>query len=130
MTFLAALRRDRVDAPWVLDGPINGEAFRLYVETELVKTLKPGDIVVLDNIGRHKGEAVRDIVRVAAQSSSCRPTAPTSIRWSKVRQLKHFMRRAARRSVEAVHNAIAQTLSQITPNECHNYIENAGYEST
>src|ERR1700730_667325 len=49
--WLAALRRDRIDAPWVLDGPINGEAFKTYVRNELLKTLKPGDIVVLDNLG-------------------------------------------------------------------------------
>ncbi len=59
MTFLAALRHDRIDAPFVLDGPINGEAFRLYVETQLIPTLKPGDVVVLDNLGSHKGKAVR-----------------------------------------------------------------------
>src|SRR6202023_3076195 len=55
MTFLAALRHDRFAAPWVLDGPINGEAFKTYVRNELLKTLKPGDIVVLDNLGSHKG---------------------------------------------------------------------------
>ncbi|MBB6414385.1 hypothetical protein HNQ71_007095 [Mesorhizobium sangaii] len=62
MTFIAALRHDRVEAPWVIDGPINAQAFRVYVETELIKTLKPGDI---DNLGSHKGQAVRDIVRAA-----------------------------------------------------------------
>ena len=65
MTFLAALRRDRIDAPWVLDGPINGEAFKTYVRNELLKTLKPGDIVVLDNLGSHKGKAVRNMIRNA-----------------------------------------------------------------
>ena len=65
MTFLAALRRDRIDAPWVLDGPINGEAFKTYVRNELLKTLKPGDIVVLDTLGSHKGKAVRNMIRNA-----------------------------------------------------------------
>ena len=65
MTFLAALRHDRVDAPWLIDGPINGERFRLYVEKVLVPTLKPGDIVVMDNLGSHKGKAVRRAIRVA-----------------------------------------------------------------
>jgi transposase len=59
---LAALRRDRI---WVFNGPINGEAFKTYVRNELLKTLKAGDIVVLDNLGSHKGKAVRKMIRIA-----------------------------------------------------------------
>jgi hypothetical protein len=55
MTFLAALRHDRIDAPWLLDGPINGEKFQIYVEKLLVPTLRPGDIVIMDNLGSHSG---------------------------------------------------------------------------
>ena len=58
-TFLAALRNDRIDAPCLFDGPINGERFRAYVEQFLAPTLKPGDVVILDNLGSHKGKAVR-----------------------------------------------------------------------
>lgn len=65
MTFLAALRRDRVDAPWLIDGPINGERFLLYVEKVLAPTLQPGDIVIMDNLGSHKGKAVRRAIRAA-----------------------------------------------------------------
>jgi len=65
MTFLAALRHDRIDAPWVVDGPINGELFQLYVRQILVPTLTPGDIVVLDNLGSHKSHAVRNAIRAA-----------------------------------------------------------------
>ena len=65
MTFLAALRCDRVEAPWLIDGPINGERFRLYVEKVLVHTLKPGDIVIMDNLGSHKSKAVRRAIRAA-----------------------------------------------------------------
>lgn len=64
-TFLAALRQDRIDAPWVLDGPIYGETFRTYVEKVLVPTLGPGDIVIMDNLGSHKGKAVRQLIRSA-----------------------------------------------------------------
>ena len=64
-TFLAALRHDRVDAPWLFDGPINGERFLLYVEQVLAPTLQPGDIVVMDNLGSHKGKAVRRAIRKA-----------------------------------------------------------------
>ena len=84
MTFIAALRYDRLDAPLVIDGPINGESFAAYVEQVLVPTLKQGDIVVLDNLGSHKGAAVRLMIRaVGARCSSCRPTAPISIRSSR-----------------------------------------------
>ena len=62
-TFLAALRNDRIDAPCLFDGPINGERFRAYVEQFLTPTLKPGDVVILDNLGSHKGKAVRKAIR-------------------------------------------------------------------
>ncbi len=64
-TFLAALRHDRIEAPWIIDGPINGERFRSYVEKTLVPTLKPDDIVIMDNLGSHKGKAVRQAIRQA-----------------------------------------------------------------
>ena len=82
MTFLAALRQDRVEAPWLIDGPINGERFLVYVEKVLMPTLKPGDIVVMDNLGSHKSKAVRRAIRQAGARlfSSCRNTHPTSIR--------------------------------------------------
>jgi hypothetical protein len=87
MTFLAALRHDRITAPCVIDGPINGESFRAYVAQLLVPTLQPGDIVVMDNLGSHKGPAIRRAIRAAgARSSSCRPIAPTSIRSSRSSQ--------------------------------------------
>jgi putative transposase len=65
MTFLAALRCDRIEAPCVFDGPINGERFRLYVETMLVPTLREGDIVIRDNLGSHRGKAIRQAIRIA-----------------------------------------------------------------
>lgn len=132
MTFIAALRHDRVEAPWVLNGPIDSEAFQAYIETQLVKTLKPGDIVVLDNLGSHKGAMVRNIVRAAGARLFFLP--PYSPDLNPIEQLfaklKHWMRRAAQRSVEAVHNAIASVLDAVTPTECKNYVENAGYKST
>ena len=63
LTFLAALRCNRIDAPCVIDGPINGTSFRAYVEQFLVPTLKPGDVVILDNLGSHKGKVVRRAIR-------------------------------------------------------------------
>src|SRR5437879_13313037 len=64
-TFVAALRHDRIEAPWLLEGPIDGESFRIYVEKVLVPTLRPGDIVIMDNLGSHKGKAVRQLIRAA-----------------------------------------------------------------
>src|SRR5215470_16139381 len=61
-TFVAALRHDRIEAPWLLEGPIDGESFRIYLENVLVPTLKPGDIVILDNLGSHRGKAVRQLI--------------------------------------------------------------------
>ena len=84
MTFLAALRHDRIDAPWVVDGPINGELFRLYVEKVLIPTLKPGDIVILDNLGSHKSKAVRAAIRAAgARLFFLPPYSPISTRSSR-----------------------------------------------
>jgi hypothetical protein len=80
-TFLAALRNDRIEAPCVFDGPINGERFLAYVEQFLVPTLKPNDIVVLDNLGSHKGKAVRSAIKAAGGVCCFFPnTRPTSIR--------------------------------------------------
>ena len=65
MTFLAALRHDRIEAPWFIEGPIDGESFRTYVAKVLLPTLRPGDIVVMDNLGSHRSKAVRQIIRSA-----------------------------------------------------------------
>ena len=65
MTFLAALRCDRIEAPWFLEGPIDGDSFRLYVEKVLLPSLRPGDIVIMDNLGSHKSKAVRQLIRAA-----------------------------------------------------------------
>jgi hypothetical protein len=83
-TFLAALRNDRIDAPCLFDGPINGERFHAYVEQVLVPTLKPGDVVILDNLGSHKGKAVRKAIRnVGARLVFLPKYSPTSIRSSR-----------------------------------------------
>ena len=131
MTFLAALRHDRIDAPWVFDGPINGEAFRTYVETELVHTLAPGDIVVMDNLGSHKGRAVRKAIRGAGAHLLFLP--PYSPDLNPIEQvfakLKHLLRKAAERTVEATWKRIGALLDQFSPDECANYLVNSGYAS-
>jgi transposase len=132
MTFLAALRHDRIDAPWVLNGPINGEAFKTYVRNELLKILKPGDIVVLDNLGSHKGKAVRKMIREAGAHLMFLP--PYSPDLNPIEQvfakIKHLMRRAMERTVEAAQDRLVSVLDTITPNECANYFSGAGYAAT
>ena len=84
LTFLAALRCDGLAAPCVIDGPINGVSFRAYVEQVLVPVLAPGDIVVMDNLGSHKGRAVRAAGQPRPETaSSCPPTRQTSIQSSR-----------------------------------------------
>ena len=77
MTFVASLRHDRIEAPWLIDGPINGEGFRTYVEKALVPTLKPGDLVIMDNLGSHKGKGFAEPSAQPGQSCSfCLNTHP------------------------------------------------------
>lgn len=130
MTFLAALRHDRIDAPWVLDGPINGEIFRTYVERVLVPSLTPGDIVIMDNLGSHKGKMVRQAIQSAHAKLFFLPKYSPDL--NPIEQvfakLKHLLRASAPRTVEAVWPAIGKALDAFTPDECANYIKNAGYE--
>lgn len=130
-TFLAALRHDRIDAPWVLDGPIDGESFRTYVEKVLVPALKPGDIVIMDNLGSHKGKAVRQLIRSAGAKLIFLPKYSPDL--NPIEQvfakLKHLLRKRAARTIDAVWAAIGQLLQAFTPHECANYLQNAGYAS-
>jgi transposase len=131
LTFLAALRYDRIEAPCVIDGPINGESFRAYVEQVLVPTLKPGDIVIIDNLGSHKGKAVRRLIRATGAKLFFLP--PYSPDLNPIEQvfakLKTLLRKAAERTIEATWQRIGTLLSAFTPQECANYLVNAGYAS-
>ncbi|HME86700.1 MAG TPA: IS630 family transposase [Roseiarcus sp.] len=130
-TFLAALRNDRIDAPCLFDGPINGERFRAYVEQFLVPTLKPGDVVILDNLGSHKGKAVRTAIRgVGARLVFLPKYSPDLNPIEQVfAKLKNFVRKHAPRTFDAVSAAIADGLKTLTPRECANYLAHAGYAS-
>jgi transposase len=131
-TFIAALRYDRVEAPWVLDGPINGESFRTYVETQLVANLKPGDIVVMDNLGSHKGKLVRQAIREAGAKLLFLPKYSPDL--NPIEQffakLKHWLRQAAARSFDELTHAIKHILEHTQPKECSNFFANAGYDRT
>jgi transposase len=132
MTFVAALRHDRIDAPWLLDGPINGAKFRLYVEKVLVPTLRGNELVIMDNLGSHKSRAVRQAIRRAGARLFLLPKYSPDL--NPIEQvfakLKHLLRNAAARTREAVCTAIGQLLDTYTPEECRNYFRNSGYGST
>ena len=124
MTFLAALRHDRIAAPSVIDGPINGESFRAYVEQVLVPTLQPGDIVVMDNLGSHKGIAIRKAIRaVDARLVFLPPYSPDLNPIEQVfAKLKILLRKAEERTIEGVWRRIGSLLQHFTPQECANYL--------
>jgi len=131
-TFIAALRHDRIEAPCLFDGPINGEIFRAYVEQALVPTLQPNDIVVADNLGSHKGKAIRTAIRKAGAHLLFLPKYSPDL--NPIEQLfaklKTLLRKAQARSLDAVSHAIARILTACSPKECANYLRNAGYAST
>jgi putative transposase len=131
MTFLGALRCDRLTAPCVFDGPINGACFRAYVHQQLVPVLRPGDIVVMDNLGSHKSVAVRQAIQAAGARLWFLP--PYSPDLNPIEQafakIKHWMRHAQRRSVTEISNYLGTLIETIKPTECANYIANAGYAS-
>jgi transposase len=130
-TFVAALRSTALTAPCVIDGPMNGNAFLAYVEQILAPTLKPGDIVILDNLRAHKVAGVREAIEATGARLLYLP--PYSPDFNPIEQLfaklKALLRKAAERSVEALWNRIAELLSAFTPDECANYFRNAGYAS-
>ena len=130
-TFLAALRHDRIDAPWLVEGPIDGESFHLYVEKILVPTLRPDDIVIMDNLGSHKGKAIRRLIRsVGAKLLFLPKYSPDLNPIEQVfAKLKHLLRKAAARTVETVCAAVGELLGAFTKQECANYFKNSGYAS-
>jgi putative transposase len=132
MTFLGALRHDRLDAPWLLNGPIDGESFRTYVEKVLVPTLRPGDIVLMDNLGSHKSKAVRRAIRAAGAHLFFLPKySPDLNPIEKLfAKLKHWLRKAAARTADAVCQAIGTILDTLTSSECANYFAKAEYAPT
>jgi transposase len=128
-TFIAALRYDRITAPMVLDGPIDGAWFLAYVEQVLAPTLRSGDIVVLDNLGSHRSDQIRQVIEAHGASLLYLPKYspdlnPIENAFSK---LKAGLRKAAERSTDALWNRIGSLLHNFTPNECANYFNAAGY---
>ncbi|MDQ0523795.1 transposase [Methylobacterium gregans] len=129
-TFVAGLRLSGITAPFVLDGPINRDAFETYVARVLVPELAPGDIVVMDNLGSHKGPAVRAAIEAAGARLLFLPPDspdfnPIEMAFSK---LKALLRKAAERTVEGLWTAIGRLIDTLTPDEGAHFFAAAGYE--
>ena len=128
-TFIAALRCDRLTAPCVINGPINGLSFQAYVEQILVPTLRPGDMVIIDNLGSHKGKAVRSAIEGAGATLLFLP--PYSPDLNPIEQvfakLKAMLRKAATRSLDALWTAVGSLLNRFSARECARYFRHAGY---
>ena len=130
-TFTAALRCDGITAPLVLDGPVNRDTFLAYVGQVLCPTLTEGDIVVMDNLPAHKGDAVRKLIEARGAKLLFQPPYspdlnPIELAFAK---LKALLRKAAERTVGALWDRIGQVLAAFTPQECANYFRHDGYAS-
>ncbi len=132
LTFLAALRINALTEPCVVAGPINGAIFRGYVEQFLVPTLRPGDIVVLDNLGSHRSRAIRTAILDVGAKLAFLP--PYSLDLNPIEQVfakvKHWMRMAQARTVDAIHECVAKLVADVSQSECESYLRNAGYASS
>jgi transposase len=132
VTFLGGLRQDGVTAPFVIDRAMNGPIFLAYLRQCLVPTLRPGDIVVMDNLPAHKMAQVREIIDAAG--AELRYLPPYSPDLNPIEQafakLKAHLRKAKERSVPALYDRIGDILSRFAQTECRNYFRNSGYAST
>jgi transposase len=131
-TFVAGLRLSGMVAPFVLDGPINRNAFETYVEKVLLPDLRPGDVVIMDNLSSHKGPNVRAMIEAAGANLLYLP--PYSPDFNPIEnafaKLKALPRKAAQLSLDGLWTAIGQLIPCFTPAECENYFAAAGYDAT
>jgi transposase len=128
-TFIAALRHDRITAPLLLDGPMNGEAFLAYIEQSLCPVLEPGDIVICDNLPSHKVAGIRQAIERSGAILDYLPAYspdmnPIEMAFAK---LKAALRKAARRTLEGIQEATATALDSFTPRQCLNFFKHAQY---
>ena len=128
-TFLGALRHDRIEAPLVLDAPVNGASFLAWVEQSLAPTLKAGDVVVMDNLSSHKVKGVLEAIeKVGATVLYLPPYSPDMNPIEKLfSKIKPALRKAGERTIEGLWKAVGDIINAITPQECMNYITGTGY---
>jgi transposase len=131
LTFLAGLRHDRIIAPFVLDGPIKGDAFTAWVGQCLAPILAPGDIVSADNLGSHKGQPARQLIRNAGAHLLFLPPYSPDLNPIEMvfAKLKTLFRKADERTVDASWRKVGTLLDAFSPKECTNYLSHAGYVS-
>lgn len=131
-TFVAGLRNSGMVAPMVLDGPINGLAFQAYVDQVLVPDLRPGDIVVMDNLGSHKGAGIRAAIEAADANLLYLPPYSPDLNpiENAFAKLKAMLRKAAERTIEGLWSSIGRSIDAFTPTECTNFFRNTGYPAT
>lgn len=128
-TFVGALRAEGMTAPVVIDGAMNGELFLAYIEQQLVPTLRPGDVVIMDNLPAHKRVGVRNAIEAAGCTLEYLPPYspdlnPIELAFAK---LKHLLRSSGHRTMDALWRFLGQALDAFSPQECHNYIRHCGY---
>ena len=132
MTFVAGLRQDGITAPFVIDRPMNGAIFVEYVRQCLVPTLRPGDIVVMDNLSAHKRDDIRELIEAAG--AELRYLPPYSPDLNPIEQgfskLKAHLRKAQERSLDTLWQRIGKLLDIFQPSNCTNFFANAGYART
>jgi len=131
ITFVAALRHDKMVAPMVVDGPMTGEMFLAYIEQCLVPVLRREDVVVMDNLGAHKVSGIREAIETARATLRYLPQYspdlnPIENAFSK---FKTHLRNVAERTVPGLHRAIRSFLPSLSAQECANYLTHAGYAS-
>ena len=130
-TFLVGITWTGLTAPVVIDGPVNGDVFVAYVEQQLVPTLRPGDIVVMDNLSSHKRAGVREAIEAAGARLRYLPAYspdlnPIEKAFSK---LKALARKEEHRTIEALEKFLGDVLDSYSPEECANYFRSCGYDT-
>ncbi len=130
-TFIAALRCDGLTAPWIIKGAMNRVLFETYVETQLAPTLRPGDVVILDNLSSHKSEKAMAILKERGAWFLFLPTYSPDLNPIKMAfaKLKAHLRRIGARTIEVLWKAVGSICDLYTPDECWNYLRHAGYVS-
>ena len=123
-----ALHHDRVEAPWLIDG----QTFRQYIDEVLIPTLRPGDIVVMDNLGSHRSSAVRQALRAAGAKLFFLPKYSPDLNSIEMlfAKLKHGLRKAAKRTEQAIYDALVDLLPTVPSTQCANCFAHAGYART
>lgn len=128
-TFIAGLRCDGLTAPWLIDRPMNRQIFETWIETQLAPTLRPGDVVILDNLSSHKSEKAKAILKERGAWLLFLPPYspdlnPIEMAFAK---LKAHLRRIGARTIDALWRAIGNICDLYSPDECWNYLKAAGY---